>query len=375
MSPAGTQPPVRTDDARSAGAGVGRLFWKFFLMIGLVQVVTTLAVGMWIGADQHHRAAHPPPPFDLPPPGGSFLHIPTEVIIGACLAALVSSALLAWFLYKPIRNLRSGLAAAAAGDLQVRVTDRMGAGNDELKDLGREFDRMAERLQALIAAQRHLLHDVSHEMRSPLARIRAAIGLASQQPDQTAAAVERIDRESVRMDRLIGELLALSRLQSQEAADQQEDIDLGELLSVIVDDASFEAAACGRSVHLHAGAGASVRGNAELLRRAIENVVRNGIKFSHEGGSVHVAIEPPAERDAVVVVVRDAGPGIPESDLAAVFEPFFRSGNGHSREGHGLGLAIAHRIIRNHGGTIAASNLAGGGLQVAISLPALSGAR
>lgn len=333
----------------------------------------------------------PPPGFDVRPPGGSgppgmnappgangptgaardfgWLRIPPEPILGGVLTSLVSSALIAWLLSQPIRNLRAGIAEAAAGNLDVRVAERMRGGNDELKDLGRDFDDMAARLKALVAAQRRLLHDVSHELRSPLARMRAAIGLASQQPEQLRAAVERIDRESERMDRLIGELLALSRLQSGITHTPEEDIDLRELLSVIVDDASFEAAATGRSVILSADVDAAVRGNVELLRQAIENVVRNAIKFSYEGGEIRVDCLARAGHPRALVTVRDAGPGIPETDLASVFDPFYRSAGGEGKEGHGLGLAIAKRVIENLGGQITAANIRGGGLRVDIELP------
>jgi signal transduction histidine kinase len=395
-----------------------RLFWKIFALIGLVQIVSLLAVGTWISYEHHLRDAArerarslaggvgrngqpwlrgpdspgehrpggrdpggPPPGFDLRPPGAmappapgadlSWLRIPPEPILGGVVTSLVSSALLAWFLSQPIRNLRAGIVEAAGGNLEVRVAERMRGGNDELKDLGREFDHMATRLQALVAAQRRLLHDVSHELRSPLARMRAAIGLASQQPEQLRAAVERIDRESERMDRLIGELLALSRLQSGVTHALDEDIDLRELLSVIVDDASFEASASGRSVVLSAQADAVVRGNVELLRRAIENIVRNAIKFSYEGGRVRVDGTVRADRDRAVVSVCDAGPGIPEADLTSVFEPFYRSAGGETKEGHGLGLAIAKRVVENLGGQITAANIRGGGLRVDIELPLL----
>ena len=134
--------------------------------------------------------------------------------MGDIVAGLGSAALLAWLLSKPIRSLHSAITDAANGNLNVRIADRMGPGNDELKDLGVEFDRMMSRLHTLIVAQRQLLKDVSHEMRSPMARIQAAIGLANQQPDQAQALMERIERESVRIDKLIGELLALARLQA-----------------------------------------------------------------------------------------------------------------------------------------------------------------
>ena len=159
------------------------------------------------------------------------------------LASLGCATLLAWLFSKPIRNLHSALSDAAAGNLDIRVADRMGPGDDELKDLGVEFDRMIGRLQAMISAQRRLLNDVSHEIRSPMARIQAAIGVAYQQPEQAQPMLERIERESIRVDRLVGELLALSRLQAGVDHTICEEIDLHELLAEIVEDARFEASA------------------------------------------------------------------------------------------------------------------------------------
>ena len=273
---------------------------------------------------------------------------------------------------RPIRTLRSAFDAAASGRLDIRIDGKMGRGKDELTDLGRDFDIMVERLDTLITGQRRLLHDVSHEMRSPLARMQAAIGLASQQPEQAAEAMARIERESVRMDRLIGELLALARLQAGFTGSMDDDIDLRELMAVIIDDAGFEARARNRSVATIVEAEGLVRGNVELLRRALENVVRNAIKYSYEGGTVTLA-GGSAGNGRVAITVCDSGPGVPPADLASIFEPFFRGQNGGSAEGHGLGLAIARRIVEAHGGTISASNNAGGGLCVRIELPLLAG--
>jgi two-component system OmpR family sensor kinase len=390
---------------------MGRLFWKIFLLITLVQMVTVVVVGMTIylgrddggpprGADFGHprpRASEsdrPPPPSDRfgpdseagphgPPPfgprdfdrgqdrgpGGRRPFIPPQPIIGGLLASAVAAALLAWFMAKPIRSLRGAFAAASTGNLDVRITGTMGRGTDELTDLGRDFDRMVERLQTLITGQRRLLHDVSHEMRSPLARMQAAIGLANQQPERAREAMDRIERESIRMDRLIGELLALARLQAGFTGKMDDDIDLRELLGVILDDAAFEARSRNRTVEAQTDLDGLVRGNVELLRRALENVVRNAIKYSYDGGSVVVRAHAAEAPHAVLISVRDSGPGVAESDLAAIFEPFFRGLNGGSADGHGLGLAIAKRIIEAHGGTIRASNNVGGGLCVDIALP------
>jgi two-component system OmpR family sensor kinase len=289
------------------------------------------------------------------------------------LASLCCAALLAWLLSKPIRSLHAVLSDAAGGNLDVRIADTMGPGNDELRDLGTEFDHMIARLRTLIVAQRRLLYDVSHEIRSPMARIQAAIGLAYQQPDQALVLLERIERESVRIDRLIGELLALSRLQAGVDNRLGEEVDLRELLSVIIDDACFEAKAKGRSVHLGSEINGVVRGNAQLLRRAVENVVRNAIKYSHRGGAVEVKTTLGGAEGVAVISVQDSGTGVPESDLANIFDPFFRSSAHARKEGSGLGLEIAKRVVESHGGSIVALNVPGGGLRVDIELPLLPG--
>lgn len=349
----------------------GRLFWKCFVLIALVQISSDEMVHRWITSHypQDSRSYAPAPQEHQHAEPNLGLPMPLLVDI---VASLASAALLAWLFSKPIRNLRSALADAAGGNLDIRVAETMGRGNDELKDLGIEFDRMIARLQAVITAQRRLLNDVSHETRSPMARIQAAVGLAYQQPDQAQPMLERIERESIRVDRLMGELLALSRLQAGVDYSSCEEIDLHELLSSIIDDARFEASAKGRSIRVGATLEGAVRGNAELLRRAVENVVRNAVKFSHRDGTVTVETMPAAGGRRVGIAVQDTGTGVPEADLANIFDPFFRSSTHVRKEGSGLGLEIAKRVIESHGGTITASNVPGGGLRVVMELPLLS---
>ncbi|KAB2930436.1 MAG: HAMP domain-containing protein [Candidatus Contendobacter sp.] len=306
---------------------------------------------------QSDIARHGPPPSPLLP-----------ISIGI-LASLGFSALLAWYLAKPIRHLRGAFDAVAAGKLDTRIGPRMGRRRDEIADLGRDFDRMAHQLQILLGSQRRLLHDVSHELRSPLARLQAAIGLARQQPEKLEASLDRIERESGRLDELVGELLTLSRLEAGMSGAADEQVDLVELVASIADDARFEAEAHGRRV-LFSGAGEAIaRVRAELLHRAFENVIRNAVKYTREDTAVEVRVERRAAPDRLLVTVADRGPGVPESDLEAVFEPFFRSGSGAKTAGFGLGLAIARRAIEAHGGSIRALNRPGGGLQVEIVLP------
>jgi signal transduction histidine kinase len=227
---------------------------------------------------------------------------------------------------------------------------------------------MSAQLRALMDGQRRLLHDVSHELRSPLARLQAAIGLAHQQPDKIGASLERIERESVRMDKLVGELLTLSRLEVSTALPRFEDVSFMDLVDEIVTDARFEAEQCGRRISLSGQAIVTVRGAPDLLWSAIENVIRNAIKHSPEGGVIGIGVR--ADADRLQLSVSDRGLGVAQADLASIFQPFFRShATSNNVDGHGLGLAIAQRVVDAHRGTISASNRDGGGLRVEITLP------
>ncbi|WP_332855787.1 HAMP domain-containing sensor histidine kinase [Duganella sp. S19_KUP01_CR8] len=293
-------------------------------------------------------------------------------IAAATLASLLFSMLLAWYFSRPIRALRLAFDAAAGGDLAPRFgATGKGKRNSELNDLGRDFDRMTARLRSLIDGQTRLLHDVSHELRSPLARLQAAIGLAHQQPEKLAASLERIERESVRMDKLVGELLTLARLEAGAIKASQEEISMAELLEQIADDANYEASSQQRSVVQQGEADVLVAGQADLLGRAIENVVRNAIKHSPEGGVVQLQTHTLPDARSLSIRVLDRGPGVAPADLDTIFQPFFRSSSA-STEGHGLGLAIAQHVIEAYGGSIKASNRPGGGLCVEMILPVKS---
>ena len=294
-------------------------------------------------------------------------------LTAAIAASLLFAFLLAWYFARPIRDLRQAFEAASNGNLAPRFHAGSKRG-DELTDLGRDFDRMTGRLRHLMDSQTRLLHDVSHELRSPLARLQAAIGLAHQQPEKMAASMERIERESERMDKLIGELLTLSRLEAGAMHPHSEDICIADLVHDIVADARYEAGARQVAIDVAgdaASADAVVTGQPELLARAVENVVRNAVKHSPDAGSVQVELALQDDGQSLRIAVQDRGPGVPQADLASIFEPFFRASNTqHSTEGHGLGLAIARHVIGAHGGHIAASLRNGGGLCVEMLLPA-----
>ena len=295
--------------------------------------------------------------------------IPYMTIVGALLASLVFAALLAWTFSRPISALRAAFGAAAAGDLKPRFGHVKATGGDELNALGRDFDRMSGQLRQLIEGQRRLLHDVSHELRSPLARLQAAIGLAHQQPDKLAVSLERIEREGIRMDKLVGELLTLARLESGPALQSPETVIVAELIEEIANDARFEAEQAGKRLVLNGQSQAAVQGSPDLLWRAIENVVRNAIKHTPAGTTVVLELfDQPGE---VRLAISDEGPGVAVDDLEAIFEPFYRAqATAGNVDGHGLGLTIAQRVIQAHGGRIEAFNGDHCGLCVDIILPA-----
>ncbi|MCC2955446.1 HAMP domain-containing protein [Massilia sp. IC2-477] len=300
-----------------------------------------------------------------PGPGFGYRVSQGAGIVAATLASLLFAALLAWYFSRPIRALRSAFEAAAAGDLAPRFTTGGRAG-DELSDLGRDFDRMSARLAALMDGQRRLLHDVSHELRSPLARLQAAVGLAHQQPDKIGSSLDRIERESMRMDKLVGELLTLSRLEASPGLARTEQLDLSELADEIAADARFEAGPVVPTIRVQAPGPIIVQGDPDLLWSALENVVRNAIRHGGSGGSVEIVLH--AAGGQAHIDVLDRGPGIAEADLEAVFQPFFRA-HPNKVDGHGLGLAIAQRVLAAHGGSIGAARREGGGLRMRLSLP------
>ena len=312
------------------------------------------------------RPFAPRSPRPRPPPIA-----PWELILIVMATSLAFSALLAWYLVRPIRSLRWAFDAAAAGRLETRVSPLMGRRRDEIADLGRDFDRMAQQLQNLVSAQRRLLHDVSHELRSPLARLQAAIGLARQQPAKLDASLERIEREATRLEGMVGEVLALARLESGTASRAKERVDLAHIAASIAEDARFEAESLGRGLRFNTSGDAPVIGNADLLHQAVENIVRNAVKFTREGTTVDVRVHTAGS--SAILTVTDHGPGIAAGELQKVFDPFYRGEAGAGTAGFGLGLAIARRAVDAHGGAIRASNAPGGGLQVEIELPLAPG--
>jgi two-component system sensor histidine kinase CpxA len=237
--------------------------------------------------------------------------------------------------------------------------------------LAADFDEMAEKIQSLVDSQRRLLGDISHELRSPLARLNVALELARQRSGAEAtSALERIQLEAENLNEMIGQLLALTRLESGAEEIRKTKFDLAVLVRSITDDANFEAHGRNRNVKLESPERCPMVGNELLLRRAIENVIRNAVQYTAEGTEVEVGLAG-VEQDTAVITVRDHGAGVPENALAEIFRPFYRVDEARDRGagGVGLGLAIADRAVLLHGGAVAATNAPEGGLLVKITLP------
>jgi two-component system OmpR family sensor kinase len=316
------------------------------------------APSMRMGRHMEKPGSPPPVPFRVP-------IMPT---LATLIASLICAALLARYISKPIHMLRTAFDQAAGGNLSLRISPQMANRNDELANLGHDFDSMAARLQTLIDSQRRLFHDISHELRSPLARLQIACGLARQHPDTVQKCLQRIEHECKRMDDLVGELLTLAKLESRMSG-ANETVDLNKVVTEIVDDARFEGIPSGRGIALGVTGAAFVSGKAVLLYRAIENVVRNSLKYAPRDTDIQVEVTQNAADDCVRITVDDAGAGVASQDLEAIFQPFFRASGNQDTVGHGLGLAIARGVVSGHGGTIRATNRESGGLRIEISLP------
>ena len=388
---------------------VARLFRKFFLAFFLAQMLTVTAVGLliWAAGPEPHLpepdelfegpVAATPPPAGPPSPAGpaagapgpddrpaiahpphhrrphrhGFPFIPVGI---GFLASSLFAFLLARQFAGPILSLRAAFVALGRGNLATRLGPGQPVFADELDDLRTDFDATAAQLQKLVEGQRRLLHDVSHEIRSPVARMQLALDLVRQQPARAAELLDRMERECGRIDLLMEELLTLSRLEARAFGALDQTVDLADIVQAIAEDARFEGQARQVAVVLTAPDLLTCTGHPELLHRALENVVRNALNYSPPGGEVRVTVVCEGRGRPVQLVVEDQGPGVPEADLERIFAPFKRmagaaGSTAHLASGHGLGLAITREALQAHGGSARAENRSEGGLRVVLTLP------
>ncbi len=292
----------------------------------------------------------------------------------ALLIAALASLLLARYISAPIARLRRASRGLAGGDLDTRVgAPERGWATDEVGILSRDFDNMAERIQALVTDKETLLRDISHELRSPLARIRMALGLAQRKAnDEAQADLERIEQEAERLDGLIGQIMTLARLRTQKEP-VREPVRVDAAVRGIVDDARYEHPDA--TVNLHCPDRQEVSGDPRGIASAVENVVRNALAYAGDAGPI--GVEVAADAGDVLVTVRDRGPGVRPEELPRIFEPLYRADESRDHgatpaggAGQGIGLAITARVMELHGGDASAENRTGGGLRVTLRLPA-----
>jgi two-component system sensor histidine kinase CpxA len=281
-----------------------------------------------------------------------------------------------WYLARtmtrPVERLQASARALANGNLDARVGDEFFLRKDELSVLAHDFDQMADRLRGLIDSKERLLRDVSHELRTPLARLRLALGLARREGANLEREHDRIQREAERLDELIGDILSLARLDTSQPRFtlQHEPLDLAALIAGVVEDARIEATAQGKQITFDHPGELEIQGVEEMLHSAIENVVRNAVRFTAPGTAVELSLKQYG--GTAVLTVRDHGPGVPEAELSRLFEPFYRVQQ-QARErdtgGYGLGLAITSRVMVGHGGDVSARNAIDGGLIITFNVP------
>jgi signal transduction histidine kinase len=326
------------------------------------------------GPPSHHGA--PLPPFFLnpgpPPPPSTPL-----LLLRLFITLTISGGVCYWlarYLTSPVIRLRDATRRFAGGELTVRIGKNGSKWKDELSELGDDFDSMAERIESLLTQQRQLIRDISHELRSPLARLVIAVELVRRRTgEETMPALDRIEKEAMILNEMIGQVLAITRFDSHIETIQMSAVDLGKLLEEVADDANFEAHARNCTVQVIEIINCTISGNAEWLRRAVENVVRNAVRYTHTNTSVDIMLKQIMDNSIpyAEMSVRDHGDGAPEANLPHLFRPFYRVSKARERQtgGAGLGLAITERVVKIHNGSITASNVPEGGLIIIMRLP------
>lgn len=374
---------------------MGRLFWKLFAAVFLALISTVITVGNIVQWELHQKAAQthspsqsssvtPPDaatPSLTPEKQSAYVHVANELnyvqlllnfpfsaLVFCLITSVIFAGVLAWSISHPIKLLLEHLKTAADGNLLERVSPKIPVSHDEFSELGAAFDLMALRLNSMIKSQSNMLHHVSHELRSPLARIQMAVGLVMQNPKKMQSSLQRVELEALRMEKMIAELLEIFRLESGMQKLQKTDLDLKGLLAGIVGDVQFEK----QDARIHLDMPESViliEGQLELLQRAIENVVRNAVKYGPVLGEVAIELQRSERTGEVIIEVQDQGSGVEQQELEHIFKPFIRGRSASQIDGHGIGLAMTKHIVEAHGGYVKAANLSPVGFMVRIHLP------
>ena len=300
-----------------------------------------------------------------------------EMIISLLSVFLIAGILcffLARYLTSPISRLRNATRDLTGGNLSVRIGPSMGKRNDEIAYLARDFDLMAEQIEKLLTSQIRLLRDISHELRSPLARLNVALELARLSPEEgRKPALDRIEHESECLNNLIEQLLTLSRMESGTVNSSKNYFELGEIINNIAEDSRFESKAKNIRIEVIQKEDIRLNGHEQIIRSALENVVRNAVAYTRENTTVTVTLESCLVNKILHarIEVRDQGEGVPESELDKIFTSFYRLAPSRDRNsgGSGIGLAISERAVRLHNGSIKAANRPEGGLLITITLP------
>lgn len=301
----------------------------------------------------------------------AFPQLPVAIAVGG-----LTTFVLVLLFTRPLVRLRRAARQLAEGNLSARVEESSSTRPhaDEFQGLVHDFNHMAERLESLVAAQRLLLRDVSHELRSPLSRLSVALELAREDAvPELGEHLDRIEREAEKLNQLISQLLTLSSMEARESTAAFQPLSLNQLCEQLLPDAEYEAQQRPCRIVLNQQAECTMRGNRELLYRAIENVIRNAIRYTEPGTEVTIRLAKNSieGKQAAILEVSDRGPGIPEAELASVFQPFYRLDQARSSAtgGFGVGLAITERAVRLHSGTIRAQNRTDGGTTVQMIFP------
>jgi two-component system, OmpR family, sensor histidine kinase CpxA len=325
--------------------------WFWITLMGTAAAFATLVFTLRLGPE-------------APPTGWHIAWGAALLVSGAICYALTR------YLTGPVLRLRAAARRLAQGELSARASDTRPR-RDEIGELVSDFNVMAERVEALVTSQRQLISDMSHELRSPLARINATVGLARQRLGENVL-FDRLERDAERLNDMIGRLLTLARLDMTATSPEMRRIDLKGFVADVVADAQWEALERECRVDFVCNGDCTIEANPDLLRSAAENVIRNAVRYTAPGTAVEVRVEcrHGNNGDAASIRVADRGPGVPDTELSNIFRPFYRVADARDREsgGVGLGLAIAERVARVHGGSIHAENRAGGGLEVVLNL-------